>query len=433
MRRGEEPQGPPGLFLSIVSANGVSAHGPARAVCGDPDQPPKPDVEQESNKTAGRPVPSPLAAAFDPLSVLKAETEGREFNTHGALKRRAACDIEAGLAQAHAELGFIEALAMLGILHGTGNGVQQDKKKAVYFYEKAAMQGHFQCRHNIGSYEGMAGNHDRAVRHFLISAKLGFEDSVEMIKQMFTNGLATKDQYSQAVKDYQIAVEGMKSTQREEAKKFEYATWTSLSDYWRRKGNRTAVGTAEGYAGVAELWTEAAELGLIEAAYFRGDRVFNGTGQWLTSSTKRRPCKTAPTTSVPVIDPLTSSLASRSRSKYLSRLDPSSASAGTSPSLVAARTESATESASCAPLATSRSPSLGSPAAWGGGGGQQHVDHLVEPSRPRQAALRDERGQVSRQIAHAVVAATVASIERTSQQQTSTQLQPSTRRAVPCR
>ena len=116
-----------------------------------------------------------------------------------------------------AELGSIEALAKLGIAYGTGNGVQQDKKKAVHFYEKAAMQGHVQSRHNIGSYEGMAGNHDRAVRYFLISAKMGFEDSVEMIKRMLAGGFATKGQYAQAVKDYQNAMEEMESAQREEA------------------------------------------------------------------------------------------------------------------------------------------------------------------------------------------------------------------------
>ena len=51
------------------------------------------------------------------------------------------------------------------------------------------MQGHVESRHNLGCYEGEKGNYDRAVRHFLISAKMGHKDSVEAIKKMFMEGL----------------------------------------------------------------------------------------------------------------------------------------------------------------------------------------------------------------------------------------------------
>ncbi|EJK77726.1 hypothetical protein THAOC_00424 [Thalassiosira oceanica] len=119
-----------------------------------------------------------------------------------------------------AELSSIEALFSLGDAYNEGNGVQQDKAKAVEFYAKAAMQGHVDSRHNLGCFEGKKGNHDRAVRHWLISAKMGEEQSLENIKNKFMAGLATKEQYSEALKGYQGAVEEMKSHDREEAKAF---------------------------------------------------------------------------------------------------------------------------------------------------------------------------------------------------------------------
>ena len=57
------------------------------------------------------------------------------------------------------------------------------------------------------------------MRHFLISAKMGHENSLEMIKKMFVGVNATKEHYAEALKGYQDAVEEMKSHDREEAKK----------------------------------------------------------------------------------------------------------------------------------------------------------------------------------------------------------------------
>ena len=118
-----------------------------------------------------------------------------------------------------AELGSIRAIFYLGRSHETGKGVRQDMAKAVEFYAKAAMQGCVEARHNLGCYELRKGNNDRAMRHWLISAKMGLQDSVEMIKQFFTEGIATKEQYAEALKGYQEAVEETKSHDRDEAKK----------------------------------------------------------------------------------------------------------------------------------------------------------------------------------------------------------------------
>ena len=119
-----------------------------------------------------------------------------------------------------AELGSIQALYSLGVTHERGLGVQKNKAKAAEFYTKAALQGHFESRNNLGGSEAEQGNYDRAVRHYLISAKMGYKVSLEMIKQMFMAGIATKEQYTQALQGYQDAVEETKSHDRDVAKAY---------------------------------------------------------------------------------------------------------------------------------------------------------------------------------------------------------------------
>ncbi|EJK52939.1 hypothetical protein THAOC_27722 [Thalassiosira oceanica] len=122
-----------------------------------------------------------------------------------------------------AELGSIGALYNIGVAYYHGEGVQENRVKAYEFYTKAAMQGHAVSRYNLGCHEGQKWNYDRAVRHLLISAKIGHKDSVEFIKKAFMGGMATKEQYAEALKGYQGAVEEMKSHDRDEAKRLGYA------------------------------------------------------------------------------------------------------------------------------------------------------------------------------------------------------------------
>ncbi|EJK52276.1 hypothetical protein THAOC_28471 [Thalassiosira oceanica] len=118
-----------------------------------------------------------------------------------------------------AELGSLEALCNLGVAYYHGKGVGKDKAKGTVFYKKAAMQGHVESRHNLGCIEAEHGNHNRAVRHILISAKVGHKASLDTIKRAFMGGHATKEQYAEALKGYQDAVEEMKSHDRDEAKR----------------------------------------------------------------------------------------------------------------------------------------------------------------------------------------------------------------------
>ena len=95
------------------------------------------------------------------------------------------------------------------------------KSKGVRFLEKAAMQGHVDSRYQLGWIEENKGNYDRAVRHLLISAKMGDKDSLDAMKRVFKGGIATKEQYTEALKGHQDAMEGMKSHDRDEAKRLQ--------------------------------------------------------------------------------------------------------------------------------------------------------------------------------------------------------------------
>ncbi len=56
--------------------------------------------------------------------------------------------------------------------------------KAVQHFEAAAMCGHVSARYNLGCIEEYAGNFDLPLQHWMISAKMGYENSLKNIKEM---------------------------------------------------------------------------------------------------------------------------------------------------------------------------------------------------------------------------------------------------------
>ena len=98
-----------------------------------------------------------------------------------------------------ADLGNAKSYYSIGGAYHVGRGVERDEKKAVHYMELAAMRGHVVARHNLGCFDWKAGNMDRALRHFIIAAGMGYSDSFENIKLMFMNGQATKEDYAKAL------------------------------------------------------------------------------------------------------------------------------------------------------------------------------------------------------------------------------------------
>ncbi|EJK53595.1 hypothetical protein THAOC_26937 [Thalassiosira oceanica] len=118
-----------------------------------------------------------------------------------------------------AELGSVEAHYQLGGAYYYGEGVEENQPRGIQHWQEAAMKGHAESRRFLGVAEVDNGVYELAVRHYMISAKMGYEDSLNNIKKMFMEGRATKTQYAEALRGYGNAVEEMKSHQREEAKR----------------------------------------------------------------------------------------------------------------------------------------------------------------------------------------------------------------------
>ncbi|EJK74795.1 hypothetical protein THAOC_03509 [Thalassiosira oceanica] len=118
-----------------------------------------------------------------------------------------------------AELGSLDAHHNLGATYFTGKGVEVDKPRGIHHWQEAAMRGHVDSRRNLGTVEYNNGNHQLATQHWMIPAKMGNEQSLNAIKDMFKDGLVTKAQYAEALLGYRDAVEETKSPQREEAKR----------------------------------------------------------------------------------------------------------------------------------------------------------------------------------------------------------------------
>jgi hypothetical protein len=119
-----------------------------------------------------------------------------------------------------AELGDAGAHYGLSWMYWKGGGVEKNKKKAIYHTEEAAIGGHPVARHNLGCEERSNGRFERARKHFIIAANLGFEESLKWLRTLYANGHARKEDYADALCAYQAAVDATKSADREKAEAF---------------------------------------------------------------------------------------------------------------------------------------------------------------------------------------------------------------------
>ena len=116
-----------------------------------------------------------------------------------------------------AELGDLRAHYNLSILYRVGKGVEKDIGKMMYHLEEAAIGGNPTARHNLGVIAKNDGNFDRAVKHYIIAATQGDDDSIKCLMDMFKRGFVEKDDLAATLRAHQAAADAMKSPQREEA------------------------------------------------------------------------------------------------------------------------------------------------------------------------------------------------------------------------
>ena len=118
------------------------------------------------------------------------------------------------------ELGCAEAYCKLGCLYTIGQGVERDGKKAKHYYELAAMMGDADARYALGRLEGVAGNAQRAQKHYMIAARAGCKESLKKVKEGYMKGIVTKDEYGNLLRAYQKRQDELKSDARDESLKF---------------------------------------------------------------------------------------------------------------------------------------------------------------------------------------------------------------------
>ena len=113
------------------------------------------------------------------------------------------------------ELGCAEAYPRS---YYDGRAVEVDKKKAKYYYELAAINGDIKARHNLGCMEGTAGNYHLAFKHLILAAKAGDKDSLDKVKEGFTEGFVTKEEYANSLRAHQQQHDEMKSNDRDKVR-----------------------------------------------------------------------------------------------------------------------------------------------------------------------------------------------------------------------
>ena len=89
------------------------------------------------------------------------------------------------------------------------------------------MKGNVNARSNLGSTEVLAGNIHRALKHLMIAAGGGSNESLKMIQRTYKNGHAVKDDYMNALRAYQTYLGEVKSDDRDKA-----ATFNRVNRYY---------------------------------------------------------------------------------------------------------------------------------------------------------------------------------------------------------
>jgi hypothetical protein len=120
------------------------------------------------------------------------------------------------------ELGNILAHHNLSLMYRRGECVEKDEKKELHHLEQAAIGGNPIARYNLGCYESERLMYERAVKHWIIAANLGDDDSMKMVKEGFQRGLVSKDDFAAALRAHHAAVDATKSPQRVAAEKSKY-------------------------------------------------------------------------------------------------------------------------------------------------------------------------------------------------------------------
>eukprot|EP00984_Skeletonema_dohrnii_P035271 scaffold34844_cov128-Skeletonema_dohrnii-CCMP3373.AAC.1 len=172
---------------------------------------PTPKNQEEANKKSMKRV-----EANDPVALrilaFKRYNEGDNESTIEYLTKAA-------------ELGDLVAHYELANFYRDGEGVQKDRKKVIYHLEQAAIGGHPEARYNLGCAEEENGRFERTVKHWIIAANLGCDQSLDTLKRGYAAGRIKKEDFAAALRAHQAALDAAKSPQREAAQAARSGGW----------------------------------------------------------------------------------------------------------------------------------------------------------------------------------------------------------------
>ena len=139
------------------------------------------------------------------------------FYANGSHGLRKDWDVAFELWTRAAELGSSRARYAIGATYLRERMEKIDRKNAKHHFELAAMAGHEMARYSLGFNEYNSGNVERSIKHWMISASAGHNDSMTVIKQEFERKLVQSDAYELTLKTHDDSLAEMRSQARDDA------------------------------------------------------------------------------------------------------------------------------------------------------------------------------------------------------------------------
>ena len=159
------------------------------------------DINEENQKIMKR------VQANDPIALCKMGTECNRKGNHVQAFQYYSKAAEQGNAYAHSHLF---------LMYSEGRGVEKDEKKELYHLEEAAIGGHPIARNLLAGKE-WESSPDRSIKHLIIAANLGHDQSITGLKDFYKAGLVSKEDFAAALRAHKAAVDATKSPRREAA------------------------------------------------------------------------------------------------------------------------------------------------------------------------------------------------------------------------
>ena len=119
-----------------------------------------------------------------------------------------------------AELGHAEAHYRLANMYMQGRGVEKGTGKEKHHLEEAAISGQPDARYQLGLFEWYHDNKEKAVKHWIIAATQGDDNSIKKLMFIFKGGFVRKEELAAALRAHKAAVDATKSAQRKVAEAF---------------------------------------------------------------------------------------------------------------------------------------------------------------------------------------------------------------------